>query len=158
MNMKKRAIVFAICVVVGLWIANFIWPQFFSPRAVTIREYEAAKERAIAYRTADTFGGKTPEETLALFVAALEKGDTETAAKYFVYDRMEEMGVALEKGQVRDGNKVYLEILKLTPSSVQVSDRTSRAYVSIQIPGHDLPYDIDLYRDSYSKLWKIEDL
>lgn len=31
----------------------------------------------------DTYGGATPEETLRLFIDALQKGDTELAAKYF---------------------------------------------------------------------------
>ncbi len=31
----------------------------------------------------DTYGGKTPEETLKLFVEALKKEDIELAAKYF---------------------------------------------------------------------------
>ena len=34
----------------------------------------------------DTYGGTTPEETLALFIDALKKGDIELASKYFVVD------------------------------------------------------------------------
>lgn len=34
----------------------------------------------------DTYGGKTPQETLDLFVAALRAGDVELASKYFVPD------------------------------------------------------------------------
>jgi len=32
----------------------------------------------------DTYGGKTPEETLNLFIEALKKEDLELASKYFV--------------------------------------------------------------------------
>ena len=35
---------------------------------------------------ADTFGGKTPEETLNLFISALKSGDAELASKYFMLD------------------------------------------------------------------------
>ena len=49
------------------------------------REYEALKE---LYKE-DTYGGKTPEETLALFIDALKKGDTDLAAKYFIIDEQE---------------------------------------------------------------------
>ncbi len=35
----------------------------------------------------DTYGGKTPEETLKLFVAALKKGDVLLASKYFALDQ-----------------------------------------------------------------------
>ena len=31
----------------------------------------------------DTYGGKTPEETLQLFTEALQKGDVDLASKYF---------------------------------------------------------------------------
>ncbi len=48
-------------------------------------EYEALKK---LYEE-DTYGGKTPEETLALFIDALKKGDTDLAAKYFVIDAQE---------------------------------------------------------------------
>ncbi len=34
----------------------------------------------------DTVGGKTPEETLKMFVAALKKGDVELASQYFSLD------------------------------------------------------------------------
>ena len=34
----------------------------------------------------DTIGGKTPEETLKMFVAALKKGDVELASQYFSLD------------------------------------------------------------------------
>lgn len=35
----------------------------------------------------DIYGGKTPEETYDMFLAALRKGDTTLASKYFVVDK-----------------------------------------------------------------------
>ncbi len=35
----------------------------------------------------DKYGGKTPEETFDMFIAALEKGDVELASKYFVIEK-----------------------------------------------------------------------
>ena len=37
----------------------------------------------------DTYGGTTPEATLALFIDALKKGDIDLASKYFVVDERE---------------------------------------------------------------------
>src|SRR3989338_1604135 len=34
----------------------------------------------------DTYGGKTPEETWAMFLDALKKGDIDLASKYFAVD------------------------------------------------------------------------
>ena len=41
----------------------------------------------------DTFGGKTPEETLALFIDALKRGDTDLASKYFVLGKNKQSGI-----------------------------------------------------------------
>ncbi len=38
----------------------------------------------------DTYGGKTPEETWALFLTALEKRDVELASKYFEVEHRDE--------------------------------------------------------------------
>src|SRR3990167_1902802 len=38
----------------------------------------------------DTYGGKTPQETLAMYIEAVEKGDYELASKYFVEEKREE--------------------------------------------------------------------
>jgi len=37
----------------------------------------------------DIYGGKTPEETWAMFLDALKKGDIELASKYFVVEKRE---------------------------------------------------------------------
>lgn len=46
---------------------------------------------------ADTVGGKTPQETLDLFIAAVESGDYELASKYFIGDKQEAEFEDLEK-------------------------------------------------------------
>jgi hypothetical protein len=53
------------------------------------REARAIQEKLeMAYRD-DKYGGKTPEETLGMFIAALENGDIELAGKYFVIEKQE---------------------------------------------------------------------
>ncbi|MEK9150650.1 MAG: hypothetical protein AAB411_00990 [Patescibacteria group bacterium] len=42
-------------------------------------------ERAMA----DTYGGKTPQETLQMYIDAVEKGDYELASKYFIGSKQE---------------------------------------------------------------------
>ena len=44
------------------------------------REQEENYRRAMA----DTYGGKTPQETLRMYIDAVEKGDYELASKYFI--------------------------------------------------------------------------
>ena len=38
---------------------------------------------------ADTYGGKTPQETLQMYIDAVEKGDYELASKYFILEKRE---------------------------------------------------------------------
>lgn len=54
------------------------------------------KEKDLEIAMADTYGGKTPEETLGLYVAALEKGDYELASKYFIQGNQEKEVKKLE--------------------------------------------------------------
>src|SRR3989344_1874052 len=60
-----------------------------------------------AYR-ADAYGGATPEETLRLFVEALEKEDYVLASKYFVVEKQNEI---LKQLQTSDVLNDYLKIL-----------------------------------------------
>jgi len=41
-------------------------------------------------KAADKIGGKTPQETLDMFIKAVESGDYELASKYFVIEKQEE--------------------------------------------------------------------
>ncbi|MBU4348466.1 hypothetical protein KJ671_03155 [Patescibacteria group bacterium] len=65
------------------------WNNYLSPLAKINAE---EKQRIEAYDKYldifrnDTYGGQTPQETLDLFVEALEKGDMELASKYFMQD------------------------------------------------------------------------
>src|SRR3989344_2028803 len=62
-------------------------------------EYEALKK---LYEE-DTYGGKTPEETLALFIDALKKGNTDLAAKYVVMEEQEKWKIELARIKREDG-------------------------------------------------------
>src|SRR3989344_1148709 len=71
----------------------FVWDRYFSPQAKLNRETQRNYEKYLAweenYKKAmreDTYGGKTPEETLQMFIEALEKEDVELASKYFALE------------------------------------------------------------------------
>ncbi|MDP3991334.1 MAG: hypothetical protein Q8P66_00240, partial [Candidatus Colwellbacteria bacterium] len=89
-NFWKFLIAFAaiiLLVIAGYWL----WNNRLSPEAKESREMQANYDRAIAHQQQfeeamknDTYGGKTPEETLQLFIDALRKDDIELAYKYFI--------------------------------------------------------------------------
>src|SRR3989344_9575072 len=82
---KRRLIMFVGLAVVILGIAGFfIWERYQGYGEY--RNYKALEQRYIEAMTADTYGGKTPQETLDLFVAALRAEDVELASKYFLLD------------------------------------------------------------------------
>jgi len=57
--------------------------------------FQKAEQELYQKMMADTYGGKTPEETLDLFIAAVEKGDYELASKYFV--KSKQVGIRKNK-------------------------------------------------------------
>lgn len=52
-------------------------------------EYVEQEKKLIQQMKDDPYGGDTPEQTLALFIDALKKGDTDLASKYFVVGEWE---------------------------------------------------------------------
>lgn len=60
--------------------------HFFNPEYQAEKEAKRIAEEIQQQYLNDTYGGDTPEETLRLFVDALKKGNTDLAAKYFVFD------------------------------------------------------------------------
>jgi len=64
-----------------------------SPEYRAIKEIQKIKKEIAE----DPYGGDTPEEALRLFIEALKQGDTDLAAKYFVYDEQEQWREDLAK-------------------------------------------------------------
>ena len=61
---------------------------------------------------ADTYGGKTPQETLQMYIDAVEKGDYELASKYFIGDYQEK---ELESSRKMPSNEIqkYIDTNKM---------------------------------------------
>jgi len=64
-------------------------------------------------KVADKIGGKTPQETLDLYINAVEKGDYELASKYFVVDKQEEE-LKILKNSPRKNIENILTLMKNT--------------------------------------------
>ncbi|KKU14648.1 hypothetical protein A3D55_02090 [Candidatus Jorgensenbacteria bacterium RIFCSPHIGHO2_02_FULL_45_20] len=93
---RKRVFKFVLIAagaVILMFAVAVVWEAFFSARAVSEREskknYEIAMNGLKEFEDkmrADTYGGKTPQETLDMFITVLETGDVELASKYFSFD------------------------------------------------------------------------
>jgi len=82
---KFAAVFLAIIVLVGG--GYFAWKSYIL-RSTTQEEEQMMKayEEYLDIYRKDTYGGKTPQETLNLFVEALKQNDISLAAKYFMPD------------------------------------------------------------------------
>lgn len=101
LNPKKRYWKFVLnffAVIIGvfiLYIAAFWAVRYYEAwqgqRAVQKLAEALKKETEENYNRAmaDTYGGKTPQETLRMYIEAVEKGDYELASKYFVLENKE---------------------------------------------------------------------
>jgi hypothetical protein len=162
------AAVAALVVVIG---GIFIWENYFSADAKRSRQlrenYNKAEAAMSAFEKAmreDTYGGKTPQETLDMFIDALKKGDVELASKYFMLDTNTQSPDYLtrrkwEEGLVEFKNKGELEnIIKIalsTKPDLEAAISTDYFVFSARDEKGILITDIDLRLDKYSGIWKI---
>jgi len=129
-----------------------------SPEA---REERAAREHLKNLQEQyenDTFGGETPEETIQLFIEALEAGDIDLATKYFVIDKQAERKKILEeikeKGQLVNTVK-SVKMLANKYSLIEGDD--SRFIFEALNEAGELILQVDVARGPNGK-WKILDL
>jgi len=80
----KRFLVLLIIVAIAL--GAFLFIQWYKD---PMRQYNKMMEELERPYREDTYGGKTPEETLRMYLDALKKGDLELAAKYRRIDAQE---------------------------------------------------------------------
>ncbi|MBI2022986.1 hypothetical protein HYT01_00275 [Candidatus Giovannonibacteria bacterium] len=124
------------------------------PRDDARRAEELQKELEQKYM-ADTYGGKTPEETLQLFIDALKAGDTDLAAKYFIIDDQEKWKENLKK--IKDNNKLTLMVSDLNRPKEKKALGDSRFTFYIYNDVNQLALAIDIAMGS-NGVWKIVEL
>ena len=164
---RRRGYFIILALVIFISLGLWSWIKYFSPLA---RENRALQESYRNYSnwendyksamTADTYGGKTPQETLDLFVAALKKGDLELASKYFSLgsdgktrkEVTDGLMASKTAGKFGDLTKV-IEGMEYEPAD---SDDHVAFFRSKSSGGQD--YEIELGLNIYSKTWKIESM
>ena len=147
----------------------FVWDRYFSEVARLGREQEAQlklyNEKEAAYikaMTEDTYGGKTPQETLDLFVAALRSDDVELASKYFLLDEnLSRVEWLNHINKLKENNLVALmanDIEKRSqPDLKNILDENDFKFVLYKNDGK-VGARIDMRFNKYSNVWKIESL
>ncbi|MEE8131449.1 MAG: hypothetical protein V3T98_00090 [Candidatus Paceibacterota bacterium] len=159
-----------ILVVVG---GYFVWNKYFSPQAISNREtqknYEKYLEWEKNYEKAmreDVYGGKTPQETLDLFVEALRAEDIELASKYLALNTNENSEYYLTRRELEEALKrtkeegKLLDVIEIVSNTEFDSDSSSNntAWFILKNKEGLVEYSVILKFNKYSNVWKIESL
>lgn len=146
----------------------FAYENYFSTEARSNRETQKNYQKYLdwekSYNEAmknDTYGGKTPQETLDMFVEALRAGDTELASKYFTLkdgkedSRLEWKRVMDDKKNSGGLEEIINLLLEAKPAGSSVE-----GYFGFEIRGKmgDLVSDVNMVLNKESQVWKIESL
>ncbi|MBI2064963.1 MAG: hypothetical protein HYT62_02845, partial [Candidatus Yanofskybacteria bacterium] len=138
----------------------FIWERYQGYGEY--RDYKALERRYIEAMTEDSYGGKTPQETLDLFVVALKDEDVELASKYFMLDDnlsrekwLKTLKIFKEQGVLDD---MARDIEGKTQEDKEgKTDENDFKFVMYDENG-DVGARINMRFNQYSKVWKIESL
>lgn len=105
----------------------------------------------------DTYGGKTPEETWAMYVSALEKKDLELAVKYFALSSQQDEKKYLDEvNQKGNLDKWITELKTLEKDSIQSDNARPRYwYKFIDETNQEVSGQVLFYQNPYTKVWKI---
>lgn len=149
----------------------FIWGKYLSPEAKRERElqqnYEKATKALSAFEEAmrnDTYGGKTPEETLKIFIEALKKEDIELASKYFIletnanspdYLTRKKWEGALMKAKQEERLMKIIDILSKAEPDPEAVIGLDYYVFSARDENEVVIADIDFQLNKQSGVWKI---
>jgi len=86
--------------------------QYINTKKVQQLAEDLKKEEEEKYQRlmADIYGGKTPQETLKMYIDAVQKGDYELASKYFIESKREKELKSFE-GATPEFIKKYISLL-----------------------------------------------
>ncbi len=165
--MKLRRIIISVLVIFfTLFISVYArwWYENYKVEQERQENFELAQEtlsRLEEEARNDTYGGKTPEDTLQLFIEALENEDFDLASKYFVLDVASQTTRAEWKEgfeQSRRENRLQ-QIIDLVLNA-KPAGSSIEGYFGFEIRDEDggLVGDINMNFNEYSGVWKIQSL
>ena len=153
--------------------ARFTWENYFSPQAKqnkifeqNLQKYTSGMEAFEAAMRADTWGGKTPEETLAMFVDALKKGDIALASKYFMLDTNTQSPDYLTRNSIKkvleekESIGKIEELISLIESATSTSEKPlyEGDFGFVIKQNGEIISDVNMGLNKYSGVWKIESM
>ena len=126
-----------------------------------IQQYNEFLDQYYKTLAEDTYGGKAPQETLDMFIDALERDDIDLASKYFALDdnlsrKKWEDALKEEEGRGRI-NQIIDVVKKMQPSTSNLNLDTEFEFIILDKDGL-VEHSLFMRLNEYSKVWKIERL
>lgn len=193
MSKAKKIILWIVGVIIA--VLTFLW--FLGAYGYQIQNYfiqksqekylaqiEENRARLLEAQKNDTYGGKTPEETLDLYITALKAGDIELASKYSeisienpilqnkelegfkrelerdgdLHVVLENMDNILEKGEKKiwsDTEVSFVYYYITTEESTSTSMFSNQEIITVRPKGTKEKVGVSLQLNPYTKVWKI---
>jgi hypothetical protein len=122
----------------------------------TQEELDEYRRKVDEIKAEDTFGGKTPEETLRMYIDALKAGDMELASKYF---RLEDQERELEELIVLTKEQVdkSLSFIDVNAYKKFCNDNKDECEIDVIFEGENILI-ARFIKIEQSGLWKLESL
>lgn len=153
---SQKFIVWAV-VIVGAGALVYVAGNYFNPdlraKRAELRELQELKEQ---YEN-DIYGGATPEETLSLFIGALEAGDVELASKYFVIDEQEQSLISLGGIKANDNLQNIINDFGRAKLGEEIF-KDHYQFTVLYESTKNAEFTIDLIKDPLSGKWKLDKL
>ena len=134
-------------------VVKLAWEGYQRQKAVD--NFQASIEKPFRE---DVYGGKTPEETWAMFLDALKKGDIDLASKYFVVDKQAEWKEKIKT--IMDKGKLNTILKNFSTFEKEGGIQNDKAYYHIKMPFPEsesgfIYSPVVFYLNPYTKVWKI---
>ena len=151
---RVTGMVVAIFVLAGvIWWTNLI--PILNHRYQVYKVLSGVENLKQAYRE-DTYGGATPEETLAMFIEAFKAGDLDLASKYFVIEKQAEY-LAKMQNWVKLG-KVEEIVGLLEQAKWSGNSKTNQDQMDVWGEERESQLSIFFIWNEYSKKWKLNNM
>ena len=174
---RTRLLIIAGGALLLILAGSFAWDTLYGPTSRRIAGDRELEKNLTLYQTyvqnyedamrADTDGGKTPEETLQLFIQALKAGDVDLASRYFMLETNESDPDYLTRKKWEEALQQSKKEEKLN----SIADLLSRAVVDRDGIAYETDYKFSVFNEKaemeayinmefnkYSNVWKIESM
>ncbi len=132
--------------------------EAYERSAAYLKEADRIERKYKAMLKADHYGGKTPEETLDMFVDALKKRDYKLAAKYYLPWKQKEAEEDLKDWMEEHTKGFQLFLSVYDKDLIKTEDSALNYLKSVKImrdPGEKHSYYINMRLNEINNIWKI---